>query len=91
LTVSGLSLWRFAPYCWSLDNHEGFPEFCAKSPKWFRRREICFVACSSDETIAILVSDFKGLPRSFSGPDCAGSLASPLAACDGGCRRATFF
>jgi hypothetical protein len=27
-----------------LDNHQVFPEFCAKSPKWFRGGQNCFVA-----------------------------------------------
>src|SRR6185437_5045120 len=36
LTVSGFSVSAFgAVICWSLDNHERFPEFCAKSQNGF--------------------------------------------------------
>src|SRR6185312_8153416 len=53
LTVSGFSVSAFgAVICWSLDNHERFPEFCAKSQKWFRGTEICFVARASNETVS---------------------------------------
>jgi hypothetical protein len=50
-----------------LDNHEVFPEFCAKSPKWFRWTEICFVAAKGDETLHFHINDFKYLSRQMPG------------------------
>jgi len=85
LTVSGVPCGAWRRICCGLDNHEPFPEICAKSRKWFRRRENCFVACGSDETIPIMASYFKGLSISFNGPTDAGPLSKFLAALLAGC------
>jgi hypothetical protein len=50
-----------------LDNHEAFPEFCAKSSKWFRGMENCFVVRSSDEIIAEDNNEFSRLQAWFKG------------------------
>jgi hypothetical protein len=66
LTVSGLSLSAFdAVFVGRVNNHEAFPEFCAKSPKWFRHAENCFVVGSSDETIETDANDFSDLWERF--------------------------
>jgi hypothetical protein len=44
LTVSGFFLPALSAVGWPLDNLPGFPEFCGKSEKWFRRPKNCFVA-----------------------------------------------
>jgi hypothetical protein len=36
--------WRCPPFVGRPDNHPSFPDVCAKSGKWFRHRENCFVA-----------------------------------------------
>jgi hypothetical protein len=62
LTVSGLSLSALgAVFVGSVDNHAAFPEFCAKSPKWFRRDKNCFVACLSTKQLLDDINDFSSL------------------------------
>jgi hypothetical protein len=49
-------------YC-GLDNHQGFPEFCAKAKNGFVAGQNCFVAGSSDDIFPADVSNFSSLRR----------------------------
>jgi hypothetical protein len=49
LRASGFG--RCPPFCWSFDNHHLFPEFCAKSGKWFLCTLNCFVTPGADDII----------------------------------------
>jgi hypothetical protein len=62
LTVSGLlAAGAVRRCCWRLHSHWRFPEFCAKSEKWFHRLENCFVADSLTKQYWRKLNDFKGL------------------------------
>ena len=86
LTLSGFVLWRSsARIRWSLGNHDGFPEFCAKSRKWFRRHVNCFFAAVPTKQSPPDVSDFKQLALPLNGRPESGQKAEspPPAAGDG--------
>jgi hypothetical protein len=36
-----------------------FPDFCAKSGKWFRRREICFVGGRATKKLSEKLNNFN--------------------------------
>jgi hypothetical protein len=70
LTISGLSLWRLPPSLLGLDNHEAFPEFCAKAQNGFVAQENCFV-------LARATKQFNQTPIISATYMCVQSLVAP--------------
>ena len=52
LTVSGLACPALPAVSWGTDNHPLFQDVCAKSGKWFRHRENCFVAAHATKQLS---------------------------------------
>jgi len=69
---------RCPPLRWEIDNFPLFPDVCAKSGKWFRRRENCFVGGRATKQLSQNFNQFSLMPLAGAPP---GRSGQPMAPC----------